>query len=109
MGGVSPEMGVGEYVLDTPLLRAFVGEARAAVASAASPEAACDTIRPSFADLLADPEWLPAEYRADAPGSGMGGGIGQWLLYRAGDLGRRGEQLGRWRRLGAVGVEGSTR
>ncbi|HZC28208.1 MAG TPA: cysteine dioxygenase family protein, partial [Gaiellaceae bacterium] len=27
----------------------------------------------------------PAEYRADAPDSGMGGGIGQWLLYRDGD------------------------
>ena len=35
--------------------------------------------------LLADPDWLPAEYRAPAPESGMGGGIGQWLLYRAGD------------------------
>ena len=35
--------------------------------------------------LLADPDWLPAEYRADAPESGMGGGIGQWLLFRAED------------------------
>jgi predicted metal-dependent enzyme (double-stranded beta helix superfamily) len=74
-----------EYVLDTPTLRAFVDRVRSAVDSASSPEAACDAIRPRFAELLADPEWLPAEYRADAPASGMGGGIGQWLLYRAGD------------------------
>jgi predicted metal-dependent enzyme (double-stranded beta helix superfamily) len=57
----------------------------AAIGAAASPQAACDAIRPSFAQLLADPEWLPEEFRAAAPDSGMGGGIGQWLLYRAGD------------------------
>ena len=66
-------------------MRAFLGHVRAAIAEAPSPEAACDAIRPRFAELLADPEWLPDEYRADAPGSSMGGGIGQWLLYRAGD------------------------
>ena len=78
-----------EYILDTPKLRAFVGDVDAAIAAAASPEEACDLIRPRFAALLDDPEWLPAEYRAAAPDSGpktdMGGGIGQWLLYRAGD------------------------
>jgi predicted metal-dependent enzyme (double-stranded beta helix superfamily) len=35
--------------------------------------------------LLADSGWLPYEYQAAAPESGMGGGIGQWLLYRADD------------------------
>jgi predicted metal-dependent enzyme (double-stranded beta helix superfamily) len=50
-----------------------------------SAEAACEAIRPSFAELLADPDWLPEEYQAPVPESGMGGGIGQWLLYRAGD------------------------
>jgi predicted metal-dependent enzyme (double-stranded beta helix superfamily) len=74
-----------EYVLDTPTVHAFVAEVRAAIAAAASPEAACDAIRPRFADLLADPEWLAPEYARDAPESGMGGGIGQWLLFRAGD------------------------
>ena len=81
MGGITEE----EFVLDTHELRAFVDNARAAIREASSPEAACDAIRPRFAELLADPVWLPEEYRADAPGSGMGGGIGQWLLYRAGD------------------------
>ena len=74
-----------EFVLDTPRLRAFVGHVRMAIDEASSPEAACDAIRPRFAELLSDPDWLPGEYRADAPDSGMGGGIGQWLLYRAGD------------------------
>ena len=74
-----------EFVLDTPAVRAFVADARAAIAEAASPGRACDAIRPRFAELLADPHWLPQEYREPAPESGMGGGIGQWLLYRAGD------------------------
>jgi 3-mercaptopropionate dioxygenase len=75
----------GEFVLDTPVVRAFVAGVRETIAGASSPEAACDAIRPPFAELLADPDWLPAEYQAAAEESGMGGGIGQWLLYRAGD------------------------
>jgi 3-mercaptopropionate dioxygenase len=74
-----------ELVLDTPVVRAFVADVERAIASAASPAAACEAIRPRFAELLADPDWLPAEYQAPAPESGMGGGIGQWLLYRAED------------------------
>src|SRR5438552_928956 len=74
-----------EYVLDTPVVRGFVADVQAAVAAAPSPQAAIEAIRPGFADLLADPEWLPERYQADAPESGMGRGIGQWLLYRAED------------------------
>jgi predicted metal-dependent enzyme (double-stranded beta helix superfamily) len=74
-----------EFVLDTPAVRDFVAGVRATIAKAGSPEEACELLRPRFADLLADPSWLPAEYQADAPESGMGGGIGQWLLYHAED------------------------
>jgi predicted metal-dependent enzyme (double-stranded beta helix superfamily) len=74
-----------EFVLDTGVVRAFVAGVRATIAEAASPEQACERLQPGFADLLADPDWLPARYQADAPESGMGGGIGQWLLYHAGD------------------------
>ena len=76
---------MGEYVLDTPTVRAFVAGVREAIAAAPSPEAACDAIRPRFAELLADPDWLPDELAEAVPGSGMGGGIGQWLLFRAED------------------------
>jgi len=74
-----------EFVLDTPAVRDFVAGVRATIAEAESPEQACELLRPRFAELLADPDWLPAEYQADAPASGMGGGIGQWLLYHAED------------------------
>jgi predicted metal-dependent enzyme (double-stranded beta helix superfamily) len=74
-----------ELVLDSPVLRDFLGAVRTAIEGAGSAEEACEAIRPRFAQLLADDDWLPAEYQAPVPGSGMGGGIGQWLLYRAGD------------------------
>jgi 3-mercaptopropionate dioxygenase len=78
-------MPADEFVLDTPVVRQFVADVQAAISTAASPQAAIEAIRPGFAALLADPDWLPDEYRAAAPESGMGGGIGQWLLYRAED------------------------
>ena len=75
----------GEFVLDTPVVRSFVADVRSTVAAASSPEEACEAIRPRFAELLADRDWIPDRYQAAAPESGMGGGIGQWLLYRAED------------------------
>jgi predicted metal-dependent enzyme (double-stranded beta helix superfamily) len=36
-----------------------------------------------FEHLMQDRDWLPDSYRSDAPHSGMGGGIGQWLIYRS--------------------------
>jgi 3-mercaptopropionate dioxygenase len=74
-----------EYVLDTPFLRGFIEEVRSRIPSGGSPNAACRAIEPLFTDLLADHGWLPEAYQRDAPASGMGGGIGQWLLFRAAD------------------------
>ena len=78
-------MNADEFILDTTTVREFVAGVRNGIATARSPEEACDAIRPSFADLLGDAAWLPDEYASDAPESGMGGGIGQWLLFRAGN------------------------
>jgi 3-mercaptopropionate dioxygenase len=74
-----------EYLLDTPVVRAFIADVQTAIAGADSPASACEAIRPGFAALLADPDWLPDKFREGNPESGMGGGIGQWLLYRAED------------------------
>src|SRR5436309_10862145 len=74
-----------EFVLESETVREFVAAVREAMSWAEAPEAACDAVRPRFAELLADDAWLPDEYAAAAPESGMGGGIGQWLLFRAGD------------------------
>src|SRR5206468_780819 len=74
-----------EFVLESETVREFVAAVREAMSWAEAPEAACDAVRPRFAELLADDAWLPDHYAAAAPESGMGGGIGQWLLFRAGD------------------------
>ena len=74
-----------EFLVDTLVVRSFVADVEAAIAGASAPEEACAAIRPRFAELLADPDWLPAAYQAAALESEMGGGIGQWLLYRAED------------------------
>jgi len=74
-----------EYLLDSPVVRDFVAGVRAVIGEAGSPAQACDAIRPSFAQLLADPAWLPERFQEGDPDSGMGGGIGQWLLFRAED------------------------
>jgi predicted metal-dependent enzyme (double-stranded beta helix superfamily) len=76
---------VDEFVLDTPTVRTFIADVRGAIGASRGAENAVETIRPRFAQLLVDPEWLPDQFSCDAPESGMGGGIGQWLLYRAGD------------------------
>ena len=74
-----------EFVLDTPTVRRFIDDVRGAIAAADTAVQACAAIEPRFARLLADPGWLPADYQAPAPESGMGGGIGQWLLCRDDD------------------------
>ena len=74
-----------EYLLDTSVVRDFVAGVRAAIEDAGSPAQACEAIRPSFAELLGDPAWLPERFQEGDPDSGMGGGIGQWLLFRAED------------------------
>src|SRR5947209_20192743 len=73
-----------EYILDTPLVRAFLAQVKSALA-AAPPAEALQQLRPLFAALLADADWLPEAFRQPAADSGMGGGIASWLLYRAED------------------------
>jgi predicted metal-dependent enzyme (double-stranded beta helix superfamily) len=80
-----PPLDEDEWILDTPPVRELVARVRAEIARSDSPRDACARVEPLFSALLADQTWLPAEYQRDAPQSGMGGGIGQWLLFRAAD------------------------
>ena len=74
-----------EWVLDTPIVHGFVDSVRAAIERSASPTETCRVLGPRFRDLLARSDWLPERFQEDAPESGMGGRIGQWLLFRAAD------------------------
>lgn len=74
-----------EYLIESDVLRAFIREIRGIISNSGSPAEALSMMRPPFARLLADREWLPTKYRLPAEKSGMGGGIGTWLLYRSAD------------------------
>jgi 3-mercaptopropionate dioxygenase len=80
-----PWLEADEYRLDTPRVREFIASVRERIARAQSPAEATELISPLFEALLADREWLPTAYQESAPESGMGGGIGQWLVFRAAD------------------------
>lgn len=74
---------VDEYFTDSTVLREFIGAVREVVASAVEPAIATQRLRAPFAQFLADRDWLPQSFRTPAAASGMGGGIGQYLLYRS--------------------------
>lgn len=73
------------YLVDTPEIRALIDETRRLTREIADTAARCEAMKPAFATLLASDGWLPDAYGAPDATSGMGGGIGQYALYRAGD------------------------
>ena len=81
----APADGENQWVLDNPQMREFIGAVDAIRRKDIAPEAMLQEMRPYFVGLLADQDWLPAVYQEPFEGSGMGSGIGLWLLYRAGD------------------------
>jgi predicted metal-dependent enzyme (double-stranded beta helix superfamily) len=78
-------MTADEFFVDSMLVRDFVASVHEVLTQRLPPPEACALIRPRFAELLAADGWLPDRFQEPAPESGMGGGIGQWLLYRTGD------------------------
>ena len=80
-----PPLPADEYVLDTPFVRGLVALVRETIAGSSTAAAACEAIRPAFEEALVRRDWLPAQFQHDVPDSGMGGGIGQWLLFRSAD------------------------
>jgi predicted metal-dependent enzyme (double-stranded beta helix superfamily) len=74
-----------EYFIENDVLRAFIREITEIISGATSPAEALKLMRAPFARLLADREWLPVKLRLPAEKSGMGGGIGTWLIYRSAD------------------------
>src|SRR5215207_613891 len=81
----SSEAPMDEFLLDTPAVRAFIADVRQALAAHADVPAGLAALRPRFAALLADQEWLADAFAAPYAASGMGGGIGTWLIFRAAD------------------------
>lgn len=74
-----------EFLLDTPAMHLLIADVRRTLAQHADAAAGLAALRPRFAALLADLTWLPAQFAVPDRASGMGGGIGTWLLFRAGN------------------------
>jgi predicted metal-dependent enzyme (double-stranded beta helix superfamily) len=73
------------FLVDAPEIRALVDETKRLTKEIADTTKRVDALRPAFAKLLASDDWLPKEYAEPDLESGMGGGIGQYALYRAED------------------------
>ena len=73
------------FLVDVPEIRALVDETRRLTTEIPDNAARVAALRPSFGKLLAADGWLPKEYGEPDLKSGMGGGIGQYALYRAED------------------------
>lgn len=73
------------FLVDAPGIRALVEETRRLTSEIADTRQRVEALRPAFGKLLASNDWLPKEYGEPDLKSGMGGGIGQYALYRAED------------------------
>ena len=73
------------FLVDTPAIRALVAETRRLMREVVDDAARVEQLRPAFATLLAGEGWLPDAFAKPDLTSGMGGGLGQYALYRAED------------------------
>ena len=73
------------FLVDVPEIRELIAETRRLTDEVPDVAARVAALKPAFAKLLAATDWLPEEYASPDLSSGMGGGIGQYALYRAED------------------------
>ena len=73
------------FLVDAPEIRALIAETARVTAAIRDDAARVEALRPAFAALLAADDWLPEACAQPDASSRMGGGIGQYALYRAED------------------------
>jgi predicted metal-dependent enzyme (double-stranded beta helix superfamily) len=73
------------FLVDAPEIRALIAETARVTATISGEAARVEALRPAFAALLAAEGWLPDACAQPDESSRMGGGIGQYALYRAQD------------------------
>jgi len=71
-----------EYVCDSAEVRNFIGKVKEIIAATPLVKERLAAIRPLFAKMMSDPNWLPERFRRTSESGGMGKGIANWLLYR---------------------------
>jgi len=73
------------FLVDTPEIRALIDATHQLRAAVHDDAKRVEALRPAFQTLLAADGWLPASCAQPDETSRMGGGIGQYALYRAED------------------------
>jgi predicted metal-dependent enzyme (double-stranded beta helix superfamily) len=73
------------FIVDAPQIRSLIAETERVIREIPGNAARVEALRGEFAALLAADGWLPDEFAQPDRASGMGGGIGQYALYRAVD------------------------
>jgi predicted metal-dependent enzyme (double-stranded beta helix superfamily) len=73
------------FIVDVPEIRALIEETHRLTTTIASHAERVEALKPAFSRLLATDGWLPDVFASPDHTSGMGGGIGQYALYRADD------------------------
>jgi 3-mercaptopropionate dioxygenase len=71
------------FLVDTPEIRALVEKTVRLTEEIGDAAARVEALRPAFSALLAADGWLPEACARPDESSRMGGGIGQYALYRA--------------------------
>lgn len=74
-----------EFYVNSEEVRRFMDEVQRARSSISDAAPLLEILKPAFARLLAADGWLPDAFAAPYEASGMGGGIGQYLLFRSAD------------------------
>ena len=73
------------FLVDVPPVRELIDETHRIIGAMPTDAARVEALRPAFRRLLQADGWLPEECAAPDQDSRMGGGIGQYALYRAED------------------------
>ncbi|BAZ69927.1 MAG: cysteine dioxygenase family protein [Pelatocladus maniniholoensis HA4357-MV3] len=74
-----------QWFIDSPELLQFVAIAREISLHKTEQADTLCTLEPYFSQLLKTEGWLPSNFAQPNLDSNIGGGIGQWLLYRSQD------------------------
>ncbi|GJD19832.1 hypothetical protein RIVM261_047880 [Rivularia sp. IAM M-261] len=74
-----------EWFIENPDFRSFVATVQEISNKPNHRSETLNEIEPYFSQLLSQQKWLPEKFAEPNPNSQMGGGIGQWLLYRSQD------------------------